>query len=158
MNREHKKKALRMFSYGLYILTAQFEGELAAATVTWLSQASFEPPLVMVAVRKDSNSYRLLDRSKHFAINILGEGQKEMAGAFFRTSVIADGRMNGYVYEQGKTGCPIFLEAPASVECRVTDVVDRGDHAVVVGEVVQAAVRHKVNPLQLDTTGWSYGG
>ena len=41
-----KKTALRMIPYGLYVLTAEnADGQTAAATVNWVTQASFEPPL-----------------------------------------------------------------------------------------------------------------
>jgi len=53
-----KKQTLRLLTYGLYILTAAAEGELAGGTITWLSQASFTPPLVMVGVKVDSKSAR----------------------------------------------------------------------------------------------------
>ena len=47
MDQEAKKKALRMLSYGLYVLTDKFEEEIAAGTINWLSQASMHLPLVM---------------------------------------------------------------------------------------------------------------
>ena len=48
MDPQAKKVALRAINYGLYVLTAKDGDELAAASVNWLSQASFEPPLIMV--------------------------------------------------------------------------------------------------------------
>lgn len=44
MNLEAKKKVLRSFTYGLYVLTAQDGDEVAAGTVNWVTQASFQPP------------------------------------------------------------------------------------------------------------------
>ena len=63
MNLSDKKRALKMFQYGLYILTAKATDPkesmpYAAATVTWVSQASFEPPLVMVGIRKTKRRWR----------------------------------------------------------------------------------------------------
>ena len=47
MNDAHKKTALRMIPYGLYVLTAEAsDGQVAAATVNWVTQASFSPPLI----------------------------------------------------------------------------------------------------------------
>src|SRR5437764_7018749 len=51
MDPQAKKVALRAINYGLYVLTAVHDGEYGAAGVNWLSQASFEPPLVMVGVK-----------------------------------------------------------------------------------------------------------
>ncbi len=51
MDETSKKTARRMIPYGLYILTAQSEDQnISAATVNWMTQASFTPPLVAVAV------------------------------------------------------------------------------------------------------------
>src|SRR5262249_55862205 len=58
MDPNAKKTALRMIPYGLYVLTAaNKEGKVAAATVNWVTQASFEPPLVVVGVKADSGGH-----------------------------------------------------------------------------------------------------
>ena len=71
MDTEAKKKALRMINYGLYVLSARDDRGHAAATVNWLSQASFSPALVMVGVKSDSNTLAAIKKSLHFAVNVL---------------------------------------------------------------------------------------
>jgi flavin reductase (DIM6/NTAB) family NADH-FMN oxidoreductase RutF len=160
MDPEIKKKTLRLLTYGLYVVTAAGDGEVAAGTVTWLSQASFSPPLIMVGVKVDSSLHKLVMRQRALAVNVLAAGQKEIASAFFGRTTVENGRINGYGYEPGsKTGAPLLLDLPAWFEVRVTDTVQRGDHTVVVGEVVDAGLREEdVKPLILWDTGWSYGG
>ena len=51
MDDEHKKTALRMIPYGIYVLTAVDGDTVAAATVNWVTQTSFDPPLVVVGVK-----------------------------------------------------------------------------------------------------------
>ena len=59
-----KKTALRMIPYGLYVLTAESQdGQIAAATVNWVTQASFEPPLVVVGVKTDSSAFGVIKAS-----------------------------------------------------------------------------------------------
>lgn len=160
MNPETKKQALRLLTYGLYILTARDGENLAAGTVNWLSQASFTPPLVMIGVKVDSRLHELIEQSRAFAVNILGAGQKEIAAAFFRPSQVEHGRINGYAFEPGPaTGAPLLTDLPAWFEARVTDVVKRGDHTVFVAEVVNAGLRDpQARPLEMWDTGWFYGG
>lgn len=155
-----RKKALRRMTYGLYVLTAAHEGELAGATITWLSQASFEPPLVMASIRTDSEIHAFVERSGAFAVNLLDAGQKEIASAFFKPAHVADGSINGFAFEPGPgTGAPVLADAAAWFEARVTDAVKRGDHSVFIAEVVGAEVRKNNGlPLVLRDTGWSYGG
>ena len=50
MDEATKKSVLRLFTYGLFAVTASHEGEVSAMTANWLSQASFEPPMLMLAV------------------------------------------------------------------------------------------------------------
>ena len=60
MDANAKKTALRMIPYGLYVLTAEArDGRVAAATVNWVTQASFEPPLVVVGVKVGSSPHTL---------------------------------------------------------------------------------------------------
>jgi len=160
MDPNTRKTVLRMIPYALYVATAAHGGEVAAATITWLSQASFQPPLVMVALKADGYLYALARKAGRFAVNILGTGQKDMAAAFFKGARVEDHRLNGYAFEPGPTtAAPLLLEAPAWFEVEITDVVERGDHAVVVGRVVEVGLRQpQPRPLLLSETGWAYGG
>src|SRR5919204_635034 len=74
MDANAKKTALRMIPYGLYVLTAAHkDGRVAAAAVNWVTQASFEPPLVAVGVKADSGAHALIKDTKAFALNVLGK-------------------------------------------------------------------------------------
>jgi flavin reductase (DIM6/NTAB) family NADH-FMN oxidoreductase RutF len=155
-----KKVALRALNYGLSVLSAKDGDELAAAGVNWITQASFEPPLVAVALKTDNDSHRLVEASGVFAVNVLGADQLDIGKAFFRTSTVEASTINGYAFEPGpETGCPLFVDLAYWFECRVTDSVERGDHSVFVAEVVGAGVRDEsVMPLVLRDTGMNYGG
>ena len=82
MNEDAKKTALRMIPYGLYVLTAEGKnGAVAAATVNWVTQAAFAPPLVVLGVKIDSGAHAIIKETGEFALNILGKGQQAMAYA-----------------------------------------------------------------------------
>jgi flavin reductase (DIM6/NTAB) family NADH-FMN oxidoreductase RutF len=160
MDPQAKKVALRAINYGLYILTA-IEGEqVGAAGVNWLIQASFDPPLIVAAVKGDSDSHAIIERTGAFAVNVLGEDQLDVGKAFFRTTTVEGDTLNGYRFEPGpETGAPLLVDLPYWFEARVTDTVKRGDHTVFVAEVVNAGVRDdSVTPLLLRSTGMNYGG
>ena len=160
MDRQNKKTALRMISHGLYLLTVVHQGRLNASTVSWLSQASFEPPLVMVGVKVNTPTHTMVEETGQFAINLLAVSQTEMAQTFFKHADHEGDRLSGYSFEPGPvTGAPLFLDAPAWFECKITDIVKGGDHTVMVAEVVGAGVRDpNVKPMALRDTGWHYGG
>jgi flavin reductase (DIM6/NTAB) family NADH-FMN oxidoreductase RutF len=141
MDADAKKTALRMIPYGLYVLTTDDgQGTLSAATVNWVTQASFAPPLVAVGVKADSHGRHALKDGAFFALCMLGKDQKDVAYTFFKPTVVADGKLSGQAYHKGTTGVPILDGAIAAVECRVTSIVEAGDHHVVIAEAVEAHV------------------
>lgn len=141
MDDQAKKTALRMIPYGIYILTTQAEGEIAAGTVNWVTQTAFNPPLVAVGVKTDSGSYGAIKKSGTFALNMLGKDQVGAAFAFFKPTKNEDGKLNGEAYRAGANGSPIIESAVAAVECTVRQVVELGDHHVFLGEVTDAVVQ-----------------
>ncbi|MDD5543722.1 MAG: flavin reductase family protein [Acidobacteriia bacterium] len=158
MDAEAKKKVLRMINYGLYVLSAKQDAQVAAATVNWLSQASFNPPLVMVGLKKDSQTYQVVLKSMHFTVNVLGKEQKNIAQDFFKPSTVEGSKINGHAFAPSGSGGAVLDEAPSWFECKVTDIIDRGDHAVVVAEVIEAKVIRDEPPMFMRDTGWFYGG
>lgn len=155
MDAAAKKTALRMIPYGLYILTAENEaGQVAAATVNWVTQTAFEPPLLVVAVKKNSATYRILSESRVFALNILGKGQQEMAFTFFKPLERDGQSIGGQPFYAGQTGTPIFESTPAFVECKLVETVEKGDHAIVIGEVVNAGVASALGGRPDDAILW----
>jgi flavin reductase (DIM6/NTAB) family NADH-FMN oxidoreductase RutF len=145
MNNDSKKLVLRMIPYGIYVLTADDgKGNIAAATVNWVTQTAFTPPLVVVGVKADSGVYKILKDARVFALNMLGKDQKNLAFTFFRPADVADGKLSGQSYRKGETGAPILIDAPGAIECRVTAIIEQGDHHVVLGEVAEA---HLSRPL-----------
>ncbi len=141
MEADAKKTALRMIPYGIYVLTAKAaDGTVAAATVNWVTQTAFEPPLVAIGVKADSGAYGILKESGHFALNMLGKGQQNTAFALFKPTARDGETINGHGYTEGANGAPILDDAQASVECRAAEIVARGDHHVVLGEVTGAQV------------------
>lgn len=154
-----KKKILRMFSNGMYVITSRSGNRYGVATVTWVSQASFKPPLVMVALRTDSNAFQCLSQSRIAAIHILSSDQQDIAQKFFSPTKEESGAINGEPFVGGKTSAPILKNLPAYLECRVVQILDEGgDHAIVVMEVVEAECRKEVRPLTIGESPWEYGG
>jgi flavin reductase (DIM6/NTAB) family NADH-FMN oxidoreductase RutF len=142
MDPDKKKTALRMIPYGIYVLTAKApDGAVAAATVNFVTQTSFNPPLVAVGVKADSSAREIVGRAGAFALNILGKGQQGVAFAFFKPAAVEGGKLGGEPFTPGASGAPLLDSAPAVLECKVAEIVPRGDHHVVIGEVIGADLR-----------------
>ena len=141
MDQDAKKTALRMIPYGLYVLTAESkDGKIAAATVNWVTQTSFKPPLLVVGVKADSGAHSIIKESGTFGLNILTKNQQSTAFAFFKPTVKDGGSINGEEYHSGNTGSPILNNSKAYVECVLVGTVEKGDHSIFIGEIIDAGV------------------
>ena len=74
-----------MIPYGIYVLTSDDgKGNISAATVNWVTQTAFAPPLLVVGVKTDSGTYQTVKPAQTFALNMLGKDQKSLAFTFFQ--------------------------------------------------------------------------
>jgi|SRR5688572_2966976 len=159
MDVQTRRKSLRMLTNGMYVMSSRAGDRYGAATVTWVTQASFRPPLVLAAVRRESNVFKCLLESRVAAIHILACDQQHLAQKFFTPTKADDGTINGEPFTAGVTSAPILHCAPAYLEGRVRQIIDDlGDHAVVIMEVIDAACRNEVRPLTIADSPWEYGG
>jgi flavin reductase (DIM6/NTAB) family NADH-FMN oxidoreductase RutF len=159
MDAKTRRKTLQMLSNGVYVLTSRSNGHFGAATITWVSQASFKPPLLMTAVRRQSNVFQCLIESGVAALHIVGDDQQELARRFFYPTASDAETINGEPFIDGRTAAPILESFPAHVECELERVVDTGgDHAVVILRVVEAECARDIRPLTIAATPWQYGG
>ena len=143
MDADAKKTSLRMIPYGIYVLTAEDGGNIAAATVNWVTQTSFNPPLIAVALKADSGAYQIVKKTRAFALNMLGKGQQGPAFTFFKPAEKQGDKISGEPYRPGTNGAPILTNAAAAIECKVVEIVEKGDHHTVLAEVTEAIVAKK---------------
>ena len=88
MDLQAKKVALRKIPHGVYIIGVKQGKQLNAFTATWLTQASFTPPLVAMGVKKDSGSFEMIKSDRVFTVNLLGKEQKPVAEHFVRPATV----------------------------------------------------------------------
>jgi flavin reductase (DIM6/NTAB) family NADH-FMN oxidoreductase RutF len=140
-----KKTALRMIPYGIYVLSARAsDGTPHAATVNWVTQTAFSPPLIAIAVKADSGVYAALKASRKGALSILGKGQTGVAFTFFKPVVAEGATLSGEAAHDSPGGAPILDSAAASLDLSVVEIVERGDHHVFIAEVTAATVAHPI--------------
>lgn len=160
MNLELKKQVLRKMTYGMWVLAAGEGEDLEASSVTWVSQVSFTPPMVAVAIKTESHLTEVASRYRAFTLHLLSKAQQDVAGAFIKPTVIADGKIGGHAFRRAPvTGAPLLDGFAAWLEARVVGAHPHGDHTLFVAEVVGVdATDANVEPFTLAQAGWSYGG
>jgi flavin reductase (DIM6/NTAB) family NADH-FMN oxidoreductase RutF len=155
-----KQTVLQHFPYGLYALTIAHGGDEHAMTASWVTQASFEPPMVVVVVENTSRTIGLMRDARHFVVNVLRDGQRDLAGKLGRPSANAPQKSKGIKTKPAPTwGGPILADALGWLECRLVATLPAGDHTVVLGEIVEGGVEHgDALPLTLRQAGLTYPG
>lgn len=159
MDQAAKKSVLRHFPYGLYVVTVAHGGEEHAMTANWLTQAAFDPPMLVVAVENTSKTIGMIRDAHHFAVNLLLKAQRDLAGKLGRSAEQAPNKLKGIKTKPGPVaGAPVLADCLGWVECRVVATLPAGDHTLVLGEVVAAGVEHEGEPLTLEEAGFKYSG
>ena len=108
--------------------------------MNWVTQASFEPPLVAVGVKKDSSAHEIILESRAFALNVLGKGQQALAFKFFKPLTREGDTIGGEKFAKGASGAPVLASAIAAIECKLVETLVRGDHSIFLGEVTDARI------------------
>ena len=159
MDAQAKKTILRKMPHGVYIVGVRNGAEVNAFTGTWLTQVSFTPPLVALGIKKDSHSFEMIKQGRVFSVNFLKKDQKAVAEHFVKPATVVGEKLKEVRYRTGTTGSPILEESLGFIECEVREIAnEKGDHAVIIGEVVEAGVHTDEAALTLMDTGWHYGG
>ncbi len=153
-----KKQVLRTFTYGLYAVSCADGDEVNAFTANWLTQVSFDPPLLAVSVENASKSLPMILRSRVFTVNVLRSGARELAGKLGKSALKQPDKLAGIGYDIGANGCPILHDALAWVACEVLHTAPAGDSTLIVAEVVDVGVQGEGQALTMAEAGFRHAG
>lgn len=137
------RRCLGQFATGVTVMTTSTGGRLAGMTVNSFSALSLEPPLVLWSIRRASGSLPTFVEAEHFAVNVLAGDQVEVANLFASP---APDKFDTVPWSEGRMGSPLLTGAIATLECAQEQLIDGGDHIIVVGRVLHFA-RHDGEPL-----------
>lgn len=158
MDSKLRKQVLRSLSNGMYVVTTGDAESAAGATVTWLTQSSFEPPLIVACVRAGSSLWEGIERHMRAVVHVLDTSQEETAKRFFTPGEVEGPTLNGLEVEFLACG-PRLRDARAWAECKVRELIDcGGDHRLVVLEVIDVGAQGDLEPLTVRASPWQYGG
>jgi flavin reductase (DIM6/NTAB) family NADH-FMN oxidoreductase RutF len=140
------KRVLSRWTTGVTVVTARAGERIHGMTVSAFTEASLQPPLVLVCADKASHTHPVIAEGGVFAVNILASEQAELSNRFaskhdeFR-------RFEGVSWDTAVTGAPLLAGALAALDCRVVAAHDAGDHVVYVGEVQAVRLDAERQPL-----------
>ncbi len=126
------EQALGRIIGSLCVVTAK-QGDISSAMLaSWVSQASFSPPGLTIAVAKDRALESLMYSGNKFVLNILKEGNHlGLMKHFLKPFAPGEDRFAEVAYKNGDNGCPILSDALAYLECSVQSRMEIGDHWLI---------------------------
>ncbi len=139
------RAALRHYAEGVAVLTATGPGGPLGLTVTSLTPASLDPPLLSFYVDRASRTLPVLRDAERFAVHLLAADSCELAARFARRG--ADRFGPSTRWRAGPGDLPLLEDATVRLICDRRSVLPVGDHFLIVGEVTDAVIRDGGDPL-----------
>lgn len=128
------RRALGNFATGVTIMTAQnANGDKVGVTANSFNSVSLDPPLILWSIDKRSSSYDVFAEASHFAVNVLAADQIDLSNKFARSK---DDKYANVDFELGAGQAPVLKECSAVFECERYNIIEGGDHWIIIGRVV----------------------
>jgi flavin reductase (DIM6/NTAB) family NADH-FMN oxidoreductase RutF/DNA-binding GntR family transcriptional regulator len=131
----HFRHVVGHLASGVTVITTELDGKRHGMTASSVTSLSLEPPMMLACLNRAVPTAGAVEAAGKYVVNILGEGQGELANQFAAPST---DKFRGVDVRVGSTGLPLLGDALAHIECEVAETVVGGTHLIFVGRVVSA--------------------
>ncbi len=138
------RTVLGHFPTGVTVVTAAGADRPVGVAIGSFASISLDPPLVGFFLGTGSGSWTPMEEAGHFCVNVLCHDQQELCGVMASRS---DDKFDGVDWEPAGTGAPILPDVHAIIDCAIDQVVELGDHYLVVGRVQSLETRRDAPPM-----------
>jgi 3-hydroxy-9,10-secoandrosta-1,3,5(10)-triene-9,17-dione monooxygenase reductase component len=150
------RNVLGHFLTGVTIITAidPETGEPVGLAASSFTSVSMNPALVLFCAGNGSSTWPKIRAAGTYCVNILGEEQETLSRQFSRPG----DKFAGVGWRKEVTGAPVFNDALAWIDCTIHEVVNAGDHCVVIGAIAALGSRDHGGPLAYYRGGYGNFG
>jgi len=138
--------ALGRIPSGLFILTVKSPHGETGMLASWVQQCSFDPPQITAAIKKGRYVLDWLSEGTAFAVNVLPEETKAFLKHFGKGFEPGEDAFVGWDVQRDGESASVLLAAHAYLNCRVVGHLDAGDHALILGRVIDGKVLSDAKP------------
>lgn len=150
------RDAMRHLAGSVSVITAGIGEERTGLTVTSAISLSVEPPTMIVCVNRGASSWPVIQKYRHFCVNILSDTHRDVAERFSgRGGIKGPARYDGAIWNTLATEASVLADAVAAIDCAVEEFIERHSHAIVIGAVKAITVK---GGAPLVYGGGRYGG
>lgn len=132
------RQVMRQWASGVTVVTVRHEVAVRAILVTSFLSVGLDPPTVLVSIKRDGETHRMLEAGRIFAVNFLHEEQADLANSLGYANDPDSRALRNVPYHSGATGAPLLDDALSYLDCRVIDAFETRDHTLYVGVVEDA--------------------
>ena len=133
------RAAMRELASGVALATTAHKGARAGCAVSSFVSLSLTPPSLLVCLNDNSSTWRAIQASGVFALNILASDHEALARRFSDPALTGGQRFAEGDWRAGETGAPLLADALAAIDCRVERVVPYATHVIVIGTALDVA-------------------
>jgi len=151
-------RALAALTTGIYVLTVRDGDRRHGMSWSWVTQVSGDPPLVAAAIDRRHFSHDVVERTRRFALNVIGARAKHLEDYFYSAASRRPDNLDTVAREDSPDGPPLLRDAMATLECRVTAAHAAGDHTLFVASIERVTWRGDDRPLTSQDLVYVYVG
>ncbi len=141
-------RAFASLTTGIYVLTVNEDGRTHGMSSSWVTQVSGEPPLFSAAVDNRHLSHGIITRTGMFGLNIVGKRGRELEDYFYSARARRPDNLVEFEYELSPLlGVPWLKLAMVSIEARVAQSIEAGDHTIFIASPEGARICQTDDPL-----------
>jgi flavin reductase (DIM6/NTAB) family NADH-FMN oxidoreductase RutF len=135
---EQLRHAMRAWTTGVAVVTAQHDGQRSGMTVNSFTSISLEPPLVSVALKQMTRTYDMVVKTNEFSVTILSSSQHELSDRFAGRMPLIQDRFDGVKTETLAIPAPLIQGGMGFFNCHVVDAFVVGENTLFVANVIAA--------------------
>ncbi len=143
----------------LGIIGSHSNGEFNGMTASWITQVSMEPALIGVGIDNKSVTFRLMDQSEFFTINMFSPEYTKVFVKFSKPAEYTEGFLNQEPITLTANSVPIFDNARVWFELKTTQKINLGTHTFFIGEIIDCkTIDSEERVAYMGDTRMKYGG
>ncbi len=135
--------AIGRMASGVYIINVEDASGREGMLATWVTQAAFSPPMLTITVNNARPILSRLQKGAKATLNVLGKTNSDIFKNFVKPHTEGLDRFEGLELVENEGFPPSFAGCISSMMLEVTNVVDAGDHKIIVGEVKDGRMLNK---------------
>ena len=141
------KELMRRFAAGVTLVTFNENEKFGGLTVSSFCSLSMDPPLVLICIDRKIVSHDSLEKADTFGVNICNSEQGKLAWDFANSEIDKNELIKSLPHTLTELGTPLLDGCLATMECKITQKYDGGDHTIFIGQVEEGECDENAEPL-----------